>query len=302
MGGVLPCVCVSIVSLFELLDGGVASAQNVNLVPLCPAGTAAVTKPRLDQISRAQGFDPLNSWASFEHLAIRTFRDMVSIQAPIRRVSSKAGIQYPDLLTPNTTPPGGPIAPRIQFQSKLRRDNTGGGKSWVAPDGVSYLKAAENGVEIEQHPNSVFFEAKALNGRTITLDYPPANFLDGDIDEPLLSKPSYQILGMIDVLSNSSAKRLSAKTSPALMFLTTADVRIGGDVTSRATNLGVAVWHSILCEYSSTQPISRLNPAKLQMSSLAPLNTAVYLVGGWSPQFSTPPRAGFLLDPKTPLQ
>ncbi len=258
-----------------------------------------VSKPRLDAIARSVGIDPALSWASFEHFALRTHRDDVFFNAAARQNASGAGSQYPVNLIPNTTPPG--MKPQILFESSERRDNTLGKKSWVAPDGMASLVVARNKVVTESYRNSVFYEAKALTNRTITLDYPPANFAEGDTDELPQTYPSYQILGMLDVLRRSEPRKRGSQASPALMFLTTSDVKIGIDTRARASNYGVGLWHSILCEYPQTQPVSRTNPVKLQMSQLVPLNSNLYLNSGWSPSFGAVPRMGFLLNPNTTL-
>lgn len=198
-----------------------------------PSHTAA-TKARLDQLANSQGI-PINQVGrAFQNFALATIR------------------------------PGTPIPENFTlFPSPARAAATGGAIGNVQPDGVLPLVFVNFPAgPTETYPDSVFYEAKALQGGLL----PP-------------SYQQYQILGFIDALSNSPAK--TAGKIPAIIFLTSADIRqISNATILQATLRGVAVWHAIGCEIPGSFNQLQLGEASLK-------NSEVYFI-----QLTIPERIG----------
>jgi hypothetical protein len=172
----------------------------------------------------------------------------------------------------NTIRPGIPIPEnRRKFYSPEREAKKDGELRNVVPDGVLPL-IFENLPfgPTETYADSAFYEVKALNGGSL----PP-------------SYEDYQILGFLDALSRSDAA--SAGRIPAIIFLTTADVKqISTATTREAFFKGVGVWHSIACEI----PASSVNNLQLGQASLR--NPEVYILRLTLPEFIGPGSPGRL--------
>jgi hypothetical protein len=139
-----------------------------------------------------------------------------------------------------------------KFASPEREAKTGGKLKNVVPDGVLSLVFNPPFFPPEVYEDSVFYEVKALSGGLLPPSY----------DE-------YQILGFLDALSRSDAG--VAGSVPAIIFLTTADVRqISAATVAEATFKNVGVWHSIGCEIPGN-----LNNLQLGQASLR--NPEVYI-------------------------
>lgn len=189
-----------------------------------PSHTAA-TKARLDQIAASQNIPITQVGRAFQNFALATIR------------------------------PGTPIPENFRlFPSPARAAATGGAIQNVEPDGVLPLVFVNFPAgPTETYPDSVFYEAKALQGGLL----PP-------------SYQQYQILGFIDALSNSPAK--TAGKIPAIIFLTSADIRqISNATVAEASFRGVAVWHAIGCEIPGSFNQLQLGEASLR-------NPVVYIL------------------------
>lgn len=89
------------------------------------------------------------------------------------------------------------------------------------------------------------------------------------------SYENYQILGLLDALDSSPAH--AAGENPAILFLTTSDVRkISKKTLAEANRRDIGVWHSIGCEVT---PLS----GDLQMGEFALRNPSVYFWNGRVP-------------------
>jgi hypothetical protein len=216
--------------------------------------------------------------------------------------SANKTVQVPVRLRPNLTP-GGNRSSLINFPSPERARLTNPSIRNVAPDGYATLSLVRNRLATD-YAESIFLDAKAYSGRAIRLTDPyiSGGFYQssGDPEEPTPGS-SYQTLGFLDALRNSPARRARIGAIPSMMFLTTSDTYIGPDVLFQANFWGVTIWQSILCEYRSSTPITRTNPARLQMSQLVPLDADLYLETGWTPRFSGLANVGSLLAPGTRL-
>lgn len=116
------------------------------------------------------------------------------------------------------------------FYSPEREDKTGGSLRNVVPNGVLPLIFQNFPFgSTETYVDSVFYEVKALSGGLLPLSY-----------------SRYQILGFLDALSRSDA--VGAGKIPAIIFLTTADIRqISSATVSQAVFKRVGVLHAIAC-------------------------------------------------------
>ncbi|MBW4622509.1 MAG: translationally-controlled tumor protein [Cyanosarcina radialis HA8281-LM2] len=123
----------------------------------------------------------------------------------------------------------------IRYYSKLRDENTNGKKKNVAPDAVVPLiyKDILTGQE-KEYPEGVFYEVKALGAATKVSITPRSD--------------EWQIGGEVQVLSDSDAAKMWGNGVPALIFLTTSDVKISPKLRIQATLDYVALWHGIACE------------------------------------------------------
>jgi len=173
-----------------------------------------------------------------------------------------------------TIRPGTPIPEnKRKFASPEREAKTGGKLKNVVPDGVLSLMVYPPLFPPEEYQDSVFYEVKALSGGLL----PP-------------SYDDYQILGFLDALNRSDAG--VAGRIPAIIFLTTADVRqISAATTREAFFKGVGVWHSIGCEITGS-----FNNLQLGQASLR--NPEVYIIRLTFPEFIGPGMPGrFFLNP-----
>ena len=169
---------------------------------------------------------------------------------------SKVGLKFEEFAR-TTLKPGDPIPSNKElFPSPLRQIKAGIGN--VQPDGVVPLVVNLIPFFSSTYPKSVFYESKAVQ-RTLL---PP-------------SYERYQILGHLDVLSRSSAA--AAGENPAIVFLTTSDVRtISPRTINEANRRGIGVWHSIGCEI--VPPFGNLQMGKAEL-----LNVGVYFGSGRFP-------------------
>jgi len=154
-----------------------------------------------------------------------------------------------------TIRPGTPIPEnKHKFASPEREAKTGGKLKNVVPDGVLPLVIQNLPLGSPLiYDESVFYEVKALSGGLL----PP-------------SYDDYQILGFLDALSRSDAA--DAGRIPAIIFLTTADVReISTKTRFEASTKRVGVWHAIGCEV-----LGSFNNLQLGQASLR--NPEVYIL------------------------
>ena len=126
---------------------------------------------------------------------------------------------------PNTKP----------FPSDVRKASTFSKHLSVIPDGVAGASIGATGampMVTTTYPESTFIEVKAVKG-SISLAY-----------------GSYQIAGMLDVLSRSPAASSVGdnRAYPNLYFVTTADAIIASDVVQRGVKWKILVWHSNVLE------------------------------------------------------
>lgn len=158
-----------------------------------------------------------------------------------------------------TLRPGNPIppnkGPNSFLYSPLRQAKTGIAN--VQPDGVVPLVVSIIPfLNPQTYPKSVFYESKAVKYTLL-----PPSYQD------------YQILGFLDVLGSSSAR--AAGENPAIVFMTTSDVRrISSKTITEATRNDIGVWHSIGCEVA---------PGNLQMGQAVLINPGVYVRSGRFP-------------------
>jgi hypothetical protein len=164
---------------------------------------------------------------------------------------SKVGVKFEEFAL-TTLKPGDPIASnRRLFPSPLRQIKAGIGN--VQPDGVVPLVVNLIPFFSFTYADSVFYESKAVQ-RTLL----PPSYQD------------YQILGHLDALSRSSGA--AADENPAIVFLTTSDVRtISPKTIAEASRRGIGVWHSIGCEI--VPPFGNLQMGKAEL-----LNPIVYTI------------------------
>ncbi|MBD2677159.1 MULTISPECIES: hypothetical protein [Nostoc] len=164
---------------------------------------------------------------------------------------SQVGIKFEEFAL-STLKPGDPIASNKKlFPSPLRQIKAGIAN--VQPDGVVTLVVNLRPFFSFTYPESVFYESKAVQ-RTLL---PP-------------SYERYQILGHLDALSRSPGA--VADENPAIVFLTTSDVRtISPKTIAEATNRDIGVWHSIGCEI--VPPFGNLQMGKAEL-----LNPIVYII------------------------
>jgi hypothetical protein len=146
------------------------------------------------------------------------------------------------------------LSPRRQAANM----KNGGLPASVIPDPVQplYLTGAEDAMGAVTFPESQFLEVKAVTGNMT------------------LSTSRYQILGLVDVASRSSAgtSTVPMHPPPQLIFLTTGNTTIGDDVKAQATALGVALWQAPVFEDLNTNP----NNPMLYLNAFEPLNAQVY--------------------------
>ena len=138
----------------------------------------------------------------------------------------------------------------------------------VIPEYVSDLYLVSWGAMVPVvYTQSQFWEVKAVTG-TLTL-----------------ATSRYQILGLIDVASLSSAgmSTVPKHPPPAVVFTTTGNTPIGTDVLAKATQQVVALWQQVVFE-DATIP-NDPNP-DLYIGPLVPVNPDVY--GTAIPQPSLP--------------
>lgn len=111
----------------------------------------------------------------------------------------------------------------VNYPSPARSILTKGSPSAVRPDGIGQ-RVGYNTKTKQTLISESFYEAKATKA-TITKGY-----------------RSYQILGMIDALSNTIDQK---RESPSLTLLTTSDTRISNSIIKYAGDRGVALYQSI---------------------------------------------------------
>lgn len=173
---------------------------------------------------------------------------------------SRVGVEFEEFAL-RTIRPGNPVpqnkGPNSFFPSPLRQARTGIGN--VQPDGVVPLVVTIIPfLNPQTYPRSVFYESKAVKYTLL----PP-------------SYENYQILGLLDALDSSPAH--AAGENPAILFLTTSDVRkISRKTLAEANRRDIGVWHSIGCEVT---PLS----GDLQMGEFALRNPSVYFWNGRVP-------------------
>jgi hypothetical protein len=150
---------------------------------------------------------------------------------------------------------------KAKYSSALRKGaNNNGLPESVVPDYVSMLDLVQLGLGntgITPFPDSRFGEVKAVNG-----DLTPA------------TKQS-QILGLIDVAANSPAglSTVPKHPPPVLEFTTTWNTKLNQTVFTKATTLGVAIWHQVVFEDATV--MNDPNP-ELYIGQLSPQNPEVY--------------------------
>lgn len=285
------CKFVCSVSAFITVLG----SSSASYAQTCPAGTTPMTKQRLDAVSALQRIPTNINWLAFENFALKSVNDAIRNDA-VRLLRASPPPMNPFLEVPfpfrvNTDP-----SQQVNFTSPERATRTSNRVRAVAPDGHGPLRVFRYGeFTNEVYLDSAFYEVKAVRNGVLTLGYPRAS--TNDFDEPTRTFDSYQIFGMIDVLSRSSASN-TADVVPSLMFLTTSDVTVPQETRARATLLDVGIWHSIACEHRSSPPITPTNPVTLQMSNPRPLNPQVYEVRGLSTPGRAPGVPGILLNPR----
>lgn len=187
MNRIQQLVCA--VGCFGAILGSASSARSQS----CPGFVdTPLTKTRLNQIAAIQRIPFNRIGEAFENFALSTI-------APNREIPK------------NTR----------RFPSDERGAATNGIFTNVIPDGVLPLTFQQLGAPAIVQPDSVFYEAKALQPTELIPEY-PVNPQSGA--EPVDSG-RYQILGFLDALSNSPAGRGAG--IPAIIFLTTSGVTVG---------------------------------------------------------------------------
>jgi hypothetical protein len=174
---------------------------------------------------------------------------------------SQVGIKF-ERFALNTIRPGNPVpqnkGPNSFFPSPLRQSKPPYIGN-VQPDGVVPLVVTIIPfLNSQTYPRSVFYESKAVKYTLL-----PPSYQD------------YQILGFLDVLGSSPAR--AAGENPAIVFLTTSDVRrISPKTITEANARRIGVWHSIGCEVT---PLS----GDLQMGQTVLRNPIAYVRTGRFP-------------------
>jgi hypothetical protein len=156
------------------------------------------------------------------------------------------------IIPENTTP----------YYSPLREEKTKNKYRNVIPDGVVELTYVDLTTGVTKLiPEGVFYEVKAVSGKNSSL---------------APGTEEWQIGGIVDALSESDAAKTSGAAVPAVIFLTTSDVRIGNKLRLQAFFNFIALWHSMACEI----PPFDNNPPEnyLQLGELDPVNPEVYIL------------------------
>lgn len=247
------CVFSSLASIFIGVNEAHASCPGLLSLP--------VTKPQLRGIARDAGITSSDPWREFEFFSLQ------SISIALNRSS----------LGPDET---GPIPPLVfngtsttgrRFPSEDRAVATNGLFQNVIPDGYGAIGVLRQGSAPQSFNDSIFYEAKALTNRVLTLNYPvPPN----SSEEPDVGG-RFQIAGFIDALDNSPAS-FNATATPVLYFLTTFDVRIDPEVRASATFRNIALVQSYACNSIGGR-------GSIQMSVPNVLNPEVYFAAGQTP-------------------
>jgi hypothetical protein len=117
-----------------------------------------------------------------------------------------------------------------------------------------------------------------------------------------LNTSSWQILGLIDVISQSFAVDAGTHPPPVLVFTTTGNTSLDLNMLQRATSLNVAVWQQIVM-YDAN---SDANNPDLYIDQLLPANQDVYGTGPGAAvpipmHFPIPSPHSPLTSPQTPV-